>query len=213
MMVVFEKSVYELEVGMTQLAKTPSSDRDMNSFNRLMLIIMHLVSLLCRIQSTLDEEQEFLFKKTAYRLVQLNARGIKGFTPLHYACWRDSSAVGRYPVCTFPSVDVAQLLIEVGASVNAVDLEHNNALHIAAKNKPCKPDIMKLLLEKGAHLDACNMDHQNPMQMMKELTIYDVVSPLKFMNLQCIVARKIMEAGIPFDGHVPQKLADFVRLH
>ena len=213
MMVVFTKAVAELEKGLTHLAKIPPSERDMSHFNRLLVIIMHLICLICRIQHRMNKNEDVIFKQMAYKLVRLNSRGTKGYTPLHLACCKDTSSVGRYPVCTFPSGDVANLLIEVGASVNAVDLDHNTPLHVAAMNKPCKTDVMKVLLEKGAHLDACNLDHKNPMQLMRNTTIYDIVSPLNYMSLQCLAARKIIEFGLPYKGHIPQKLETFVQMH
>ncbi len=213
MMIVFEKAVQEMSIGMTQLGKTPSTDRDMSNFNRLLVIIMHLICLLCRITNRMTDQQQVIFKQTTYKLIKMNPRGSKGFTPLHLACAKDTSTVGRYPICSFPSAEVATLLIEVGASVNAVDLDHNAPLHTAAANKPCRSDVIHVLLEHGAHIDACNLDHKNPMQLLRNITIYDVVAPLNYMTLQCMAARKIIECGIPYKGHIPQRLEAFVRMH
>ena len=213
MIIVFEKAVQELEVGTEQVGKMPSTDRDITHFNRLLVIIMHFICLLCRIQATMTSQQEAHFKRIAYRFVRMDPRGIKRVTPLHLACNKETSTVGRYPVCTFPSEDVITLLVDVGANVNATDLDHNTALHVAAMNKPCKPAVIKVLLERGAHIDACNVDHKNPMELVRNITIYDVVSPLNYMTLQCIAARKIMEYDVSYKGHIPAKLETFVSMH
>lgn len=213
MIVVLEKAVQELETGVGQMAKNTPTEHDKTHFNRLLVIIMHLICLLCRVQKDIREEQEMHFKKIVYRLVRFDPRGAKAVTPLHLACSKDTSSVGRYPVCNFPSEEVAGLLIEVGANVNAVDLDHNTPLHAAANNKPCKQGVVRLLLDKGAHIDACNLDGRNPMQLIRKVTIYDIVSPLNYMTLQCMAARKIVESGISYKGHIPAKLEAFVSMH
>ena len=213
MMVVFSKAVRELELGMTQLAKTPATERETSHFNRLLVIIMHLVALICRNMNRCTEDGAMAFKKVAYRLVRMNPRGDKGYTPLHMACSEDTSTVGRYPMCNFPSLPVVDLLIEVGASVTAVDLNSNSPLHIAAANKKCPADIIRLLLDKGGHIDAVNIDRRNPMQLLQDNSIYDIVTPLNYMTLQCLAARKVEECGIPYKGQVPKKLESFLRMH
>ena len=213
MMVIFEKSVKELQFGMSHMAKSATSDKDLSHFNRLLVIIMHLLSLLCTLQNTMSEEQLNHFKRSAYVLVRMNPRGTKGYTPLHLACCKDTSVVGRYPVCAFPSTQLVELLLEVGADIDAVDLDHNTALHVACANKPPKPEVIQLLLDRGAHIDACNLDHKNPMQLVRNITIYDIVSPLNYMTLQCFAAQKIVEVGIAYKGHIPQKLEKFIRMH
>ena len=222
MMVVFKKSVHELGVGMTSIAKVPMTERDTTHFNRLLVIIMHLISLMCVVLPKATDDERLQFRKIAYQLVKMNPRGAKGYTPLHLACTKDTSTVGRYPVCGFPSVNVAELLIKVGASVNAVDLEHNAPLHVAAFSKPCKPDLIELLLNNGAHLDACNMDHVSPMQLLVDTGTDDTtdtaccckcVAPLKYLTLQCLAARTIVKYDIEYEGCVPTKLESFVRVH
>ena len=65
--------------------------------------------------------QVFEVKKAVYEFVNVGAKGRGGGTPLHLACARDSSSVGRYPICVFPSVAAIDLLLECGADPNAKD--------------------------------------------------------------------------------------------
>lgn len=213
MMVVYKKAVHELEVGIAQLSKVSVSENDMTNFNRLLVIIMHLICLLCRTQASMLPDQLQDFKTTTYKLVRADPRTSKGYTVLHLACSKETSIVGRYPVCSFPSFKVVSLLIEVGAKTNTTDANHNTALHIASMNRPCKPDIVKVLLDHGAHIDACNADNKTPMQLMHNMTIYDIVSPLNFMTLQCLAARKIIQCNIAYIGHIPSRLESFVKMH
>ena len=213
MLAVLQKTVRELELGKKHALKSGSGEREGSPLGRLLLIALHLMQLMCRQQHSFTADQLFQFKRTCYRLVRLNPLGSREQTALHLACTKEASTVGRYPVCSFPSVDVVRLLVEVGASVHAVDMDLNTPLHVAAMNNPCQPDIMRVLLDAGAHIDARNLDHRTSMMLLKNTSMYDIVSPLDYMNLQCLAARVIMEHGIEIEGHLPQKLEHFVKMH
>ena len=60
-------------------------------------------------------------KQAVYEFVKVGAKGRGGSSPLHLACSRDTSSVGRYPICNFPSVPTIDLLLQCGAPVNARD--------------------------------------------------------------------------------------------
>lgn len=65
--------------------------------------------------------QDYALKKALFDLVKLNARSRNGYTLLHLACTKDSATLSRYPICTFPSTDVIDLLLQVGADPDSVD--------------------------------------------------------------------------------------------
>lgn len=212
-MSVFSRALKELEKGSDQQSKLSITERDGSHFNRLLVIIMHLLCLMCRLKRNLEIDQEYNFKQMVYKLVHMKPRGSKGFTPLHLACCMETTKVGRYPVCAFPSSDVAQLLIEVGAKVDAVDVHGNTSLHIAASNRPCKSEVIRTLLRNGAHLDACNSDRKTAMQLIRGMSINDIVCPLNYLSLQCLSARKIVKCKIPYKGNIPKKLECFIEMH
>lgn len=220
-MTVFSKGVEEVERGMIYLAKlSPAekekllpSEKDGANFNRTLVILMHLICLLCRIKKGMRPEQEFYFKKTVYKLIKLKPLGPKNTSPLHLVCCKDTTTVGRYPVCSFPSAEVAELLIEVGASVNVIDEDGNTPLHTAATNKPCKLDVIRVLLNNGAHLDRCNAKRQNCMDLMRGVSIYDITSPVNYTTLQCLAAKVIVNHKLPYKGQVPKKLETLIELH
>lgn len=210
---VLLKAVKELDRGRKHLTTLEASERDTTNVNRLLVIIMHIMCLMCRLKRNLDGKEEEIFKMNIYSLIKMKPTSIKGQSPLHLACSKDTTNVGRYPVCSFPSLPVIALLLEVGCDVNAVDAEKNMPLHIAASNKPCRAEVFSLLLQHGAHIDACNMDRKTPMQLIRGTTIYDIASPLQFTTLQCLAARKIVKCTIPYKGFIPKRLEQFVEMH
>ena len=62
-------------------------------------------------------------------------------TPLHRAAWNNSNA------------EVVKILIEKGASVNALDGNKQTPLHKAAYNNS-NAEVVKILIEKGASVNA-----------------------------------------------------------
>jgi hypothetical protein len=190
-------------------------ERDVTYFNRTLVIILHLICLLTKLLPHLSKEETHQVKKAVFKFIKVDARGRGGQTPLHLACSRESSAVGRYPICQFPSAEVVSLLLECGADIEAQDNEENFPLHTAAINKPpAKPNVIMTLLENGAHLDAVNADERTFADLVKpRQPVHEVVNVLKFTNLQCLAARVIQRHNIPHAGLLPTKLSDFVELH
>ncbi|XP_067124477.1 protein fem-1 homolog C [Centruroides vittatus] len=209
---VFHRALQEIDTAMQHVSKIPPAERDSSHFHRTLIIVIHLIGLMCRLQPHLINEQDLELKKAVYRLVRMNPRGRNGRTPLHLTCFRDSSSISRYPVCTFPSPEVVDLLLEVGASPNAVDFDNNTPLHVAAMNKPCARTVFKTLLNHGAHLDFCNLDGMTALQLARNAALTDIY-PLRYLTLQCLCSQIIKKYNIPYKGLVPQKLESFVESH
>ncbi|KAK2140625.1 hypothetical protein LSH36_1289g00007 [Paralvinella palmiformis] len=214
MVTVYRKAVTEMERGNKQMKDSSSTpDKDVASLNRLLIIILHLTSLLCKIESQLSKEERFTFRKMVYDLVKTKPCGLRGYTLLHLACSRNTTTVGRYPVCSFPSADVVRLLLDVAAPVDAVDQDGDTALHVAASNKPCTTEIVRMLLEAGSHHDCCNQEHKTPYQLLSGVGISEISSPLQYVTLQCLAARTIIEEGIQYKGRIPNRMYKFVEMH
>lgn len=209
---VFQRALKEIETALELSRKQQQDLNDTSQFHRTLIIAMHLIGLMCRLQPHLNKSEEMKLKKAAYHLVRMNPRARNGWTPLHLACFKDSSSLGRYPVFTFPSPEVVDLLLEVGACPNAVDLGNNTPLHIAAMNKPCARGVFRLLLNHGAHLDLCNSEKQTPLQLVNQTALLDVF-PLRYINLQCLSARVIRTHKIPYKGWVHKRLEAFIDGH
>lgn len=63
-----------------------------------------------------------------FRFLKLQPCGKNGYSPLHLAVDRNTTCVGRYPVCKFPSLTVASILLECGADVNSRDDDDNRSV-------------------------------------------------------------------------------------
>lgn len=63
-----------------------------------------------------------------HRFLKLQPCGKNGYSPLHLAVDRNTTCVGRYPVCKFPSLTVASILLECGADVNSRDEDDNRSV-------------------------------------------------------------------------------------
>ena len=210
---VYKKAVQEVDNGIEFLMKEQKCERDHQNFNRLLVIVMHLLSLISKQIKFCSKEDSHTLKCLVYRMVQRKATGEKGFNVLHLAACKETSTVGKYPVCKFPSSEVAQLLIEVGASTTACDLEGNTPLHIAAKNKPVNREIMKLLLAHGAHIDASNHAGQTAEDLLHDITMHDIVCPINYTSLQCLAAKKVKQSNIAYKEHISEKLVEFLEMH
>ena len=217
-MSVFEKAVAEVKQGQEAFSNqtttnTTPPERDITYFNRTLVIILHLICLLTKLLPHLDNKQTHQVKKAVFDFIKVGARGRGGATALHLACSRDSSAVGRYPICQFPSAEVISLLLECGADIEARDNEDNYPLHTAASNKPAKSNVVSTLLDSGAHLDAVNGEGRTFGDLLRGQPLHEVVTVLKYSNLQCLAAQAIQKHNIPHKGQLPGKLSDFVELH
>lgn len=216
-MTVFNKAVEEVRMGQLNVRKNPlnsiSGDRDITYLNRTLIIILHLICLLTKLMPHLNDDQVHQVKESVYHFLKLNPRGRNGNTPLHLACARDSSSVGRYPICQFPSLDAVQLLLECGADPNAKDNDSNTSLHVAAQNKPAKPLLVQTLLDAGVHLDAVNSEGKTFESLLKGQSIHEVINPMRFTKLQCLAAQVIKREGINYSEALFPQLERFVDMH
>ena len=209
---IYRLAIKELEVGMRHIETNSNDDQDIGLYQRLLVIIMHLMSLLCQIQDTLMPMQKRELLQISYKLIKLNPRGPKDQSLLHLACDKKTSTVGRYPVCTFPSMGVVNLLLEVGGDVNILDEDLNTPLHIAASNQPCDEKIINLLLDRESHIDACNKNNETPLKLVGKDVAHNI-QPLNYITLQCLSAKKISKCGLVYKGIVPKKLEAFIQIH
>eukprot|EP00826_Nyctotherus_ovalis_P048485 TRINITY_DN571_c0_g2_i4.p1 TRINITY_DN571_c0_g2~~TRINITY_DN571_c0_g2_i4.p1 ORF type:complete len:752 (+),score=107.88 TRINITY_DN571_c0_g2_i4:334-2589(+) len=86
--------------------------------------------------------------------VNVNFKGLDGFTPLHYAV-----AEGQ--------LLASQFLIENGAEVNSVSDSLRTPLHIACSRNSI--DLMKLLADAGANVNVQDNDGDTPLHVLSEL--------------------------------------------
>ncbi|KAM9392204.1 protein fem-1 homolog C [Pholidichthys leucotaenia] len=207
LMGILSKSVLEIERAVKQSGPMPP---DPAQLSKALSIILHLICLLEKVPCT--AEQDHFKKETIYRFLKLHPCGKNGYSPLHLAVDRNTTCVGRYPVCKFPSLTVASILLECGADVNSRDEDDNSPLHIAASNG--HPDIMNLLISFGTHFDSTNAFQQTACDLLDEKELArNVIQPINHTTLQCLAARAIVKHSLDYRGNIPEKLEAFVLLH
>ena len=213
MVSVFTRAVNELEKSQVHFLKT-QNERDLKHLNRLVMIIMHLLALVSKQLRIVGHS--FELKQQIFRMLQLKPHISDGQTPLHLCSSMSTTTVGKFPVCSFPSADVARVLIELGSDVDCLDNQGNTALHIATSNKTINNqvvEVVKVLLEAGAHIDFTNESGVTPFKALENASFSGIVCPVRYVTLQCLAAATIKRCGIVFRDQLPPKIADFVSQH
>jgi len=212
-MTVFERAVREVRAGQVALETGEAKGGDSTYFNRTIVILLHLVCLFTKLLPHLDKSQVFEVKQAVFNFVGVGARGRGGSTPLHLACSKDSSSVGRYPICVFPSVPAIALLLECGADPNSTDFEGNTPLHTAAVSKPVKPAVIQTLLDAGGHFDHVNLEGKQFAQMLKNQPLHEIANPVRHTSLKCLSARVVRQHNLDSGAALPSTLLQFLSIH
>ena len=90
-----------------------------------------------------------------------------GITPLHYACFKNSK-------------NAVDLLLDLGANINAVDSEGNNCLHYAVNAN--NPTLLKKLLVRGADKNIPNKKGELPIDLARVNNFGKIVDILSAKN-------------------------------
>jgi len=198
--------------GQTALEAGELRGGDSTYFNRTIVILLHLVCLLTKLIPHIEKEKVYDVKQAVYEFVMVGAKGRGGSSPLHLACSRDTSSVGRYPICNFPSVPTIDLLLECGAPVDARDNDGNTPLHAAACNKPAKPGVIQSLLQNGAHFDLVNNDKKTFFNLLKGTPLHEITNSAVHSSLACLAARVVRKHDLELES-LPVTLQAFVLNH
>ncbi|XP_039291555.1 protein fem-1 homolog CG6966 isoform X1 [Nilaparvata lugens] len=210
---VLERAVREVGAGVRAATKPGASADITQHLNRVLVIALHLACLFGRLSTPITSDQRHLANSLIYQLVKMNVRGLNGQTPLHIACSSEATLVGRYPACSFPSVQLVKMLMAVGAEPNATDDQGNTPLHIAARLQPCSTALAKALLDGGAHLDT--VDQSGRTFRDYQPTIYNSVQPLNYLRLTCLAAQAVKRNAISCtaNGELPVTLLSLLHHH
>ena len=211
----FTLLVNNMESSLQLLQVRPIFRRHQENFDRILNCVSHLLFLLTSVHSTDDEKQRLV--EYVRHIVRINPRNSNGETLLHLAANRDntikSSSYFDEPQGTFfPSVSVAQLLIECGIDVSALDHKRNTPFHIASKMENYIAPLVQLLLEHGGHIDQVNSDGERPATLLMMIPSC-TIGPLQHISLQCLAASVVQRLKIRYQGEVPVSLEPFIEMH
>jgi ankyrin repeat protein len=109
----------------------------------------------------LDIVQELLKKDADPNLPSNNQFKV---TPLH-------------PACATSNLEIAILLIQNGADVNAKQMQHVTPLHSAAQKG--QPNLISLLVDNGADINAKMENGQTPLSIAKEANLMETADLIK----------------------------------
>lgn len=111
-----------------------------------------------------------------------------------------------------PNANIVKLLLEWGISVNERDASGCSPLLIACKPENYCRDVVRILVEYGAHPDHPDLYGRTPLSLLDKNPENDI--PLKnYISLQCMIANKILQVGVPYEMILPVKVCDFIRSH
>lgn len=156
-------------------------------------------------------KQVNMMKQLICDLLRLEPRTSNGDTLLHLVVSKSNTLSIPQPG-PFPDAAIAQLMLECGANVEAINYNLSTPLHIAALLSNFSPVVIKLLLQHGAHIDRQNGNGDYPHIMLQSIDGCHI-NHLQYINLKCLAARKVVEKGISFIGQVPVSLENFIRMH
>ena len=182
---------------------------------------LYLLAILTKVKCSKDEE--FRLCRMVYRFVQLGLvlHSKPGYTPLHMIC-DEGTLIDDFHVSDvvhFPSDVLVKLLLQCGADPNQVDANANTPLHVIVKyHKPISDfltlhNIIILLLEADTHADMVNNDGEIAAEAATTGVAEIILRTRNKMSLKCLSARVVNKYHIPYDGHVPHTLNDFIAMH
>lgn len=198
------------------LAERPVYRRHLENFDKLLRVLTHLLYVLHALPKQ-SVAQDADVRRLVARALAQQPLSAAGDSLLHLVVSRANTMkptafFEEAHVHVFPDAPLAELLLECGADVEAVNESRSTPLHVAALRNNFRPDVVQTLLRHGAHLDRRNANGNQPHRMLAGIGEC-ALNPLQHISLQCLAARKIVERRIAFAGEVPAALEHFIRIH
>ncbi|CAG0890426.1 unnamed protein product [Darwinula stevensoni] len=225
---VLSAGVDELERNHQRLHSLTSNAEDINEAmaSDELESNMHTVLYLLVIAGQLkfpegDERTQCPVRQIIYRLNRIPLKTRQGRSLLHLACCASTPVDDFHTndVCRFPCDTTAQLLIECGADVNAMDADRNTPLHLIVGYLNAISDFMTLhniilsLLSAGAHVDVVNVKGKTPFQAASTGVAEIILKTQMQLSLKCLAAKAVNNFHIAYHGTVPVDLEGFIQLH
>ncbi|XP_063980650.1 protein fem-1 homolog B isoform X2 [Diachasmimorpha longicaudata] len=184
-------------------------------------ILTILVKLMALNEKAYDEDSVKKARFLVHKLCALKMTLRDGQTLLHLAV-NSKTPVDDFhtnDVCKFPCSATAQLLINCGADVNAMDNERNTPLHVIVTYQKPISDFMTLhsivleLVDAGAHMDIVNSQGKTPYDAATTGVAEILLRTQTKLSLQCMAAKAVKTYNLSYSGNVPRSLESFIELH
>ena len=233
-LITFEEVLEVLQMATTNLEdairviipRNFEQDVDLNLI--FMKLVLHLVSLITKLE--MHSDQQVRLKQLVYRVFRCQLKNKREQTLLHLSVLHCTSHIkarffgGKSEnerfFSPFPNIEVEKLLLECGANVNAVDDEHNTALHLcseALRNLELEQHynmlkrIAVLLLNSSAHVDMVNISGMRAADGLTSSWLE--MNMMNFVSLKCLAANAVVKYKITQAGCVNDSLESFVQMH
>lgn len=181
--------------------------------------LLYLLVILTKLK--VDEKQNTELCSTVYKFLRQRPQLRNGYTPLHMAV--DSATVVDdfhvINIVSFPSGSVCKLLIDCGADIDAQDNLGNTPLHIIVQYINPIDDFENLhecmvsLINADAHMDIVNKRRKTALDISTTGVAEIILRTNSKIRLLCIASRVVKKCKIPYKGHIPVTLEEFVELH
>ncbi|KAK0070395.1 protein fem-1 C, partial [Biomphalaria pfeifferi] len=152
------------------------------------------------------------------RLIRLNPRGDLSETLLHMCLdihLLDSMDINHHMKRHWPSCEMVDILLLLGANPHARDLDGNTVLHKAvllhSEEHGLTSELITTLLKRGVHLDQVNHKGQTALDLLSPGDGLRQVDTM--FSLQCLAARTAATYKLSYIGEIPRDLYSFIELH
>ena len=121
------------------LGVAPQFRRQLDSYDKMLRIVTHLLHLATRLQ---DHADCLDLRRRIHHIVHhIDPRSTAGDTLLHLSVMKNNNLFEEGQYAFFPSVEVTKLLIECGAKVNALNNSLSSPLHTASMKNNYKQEV------------------------------------------------------------------------
>ncbi|XP_037043236.1 protein fem-1 homolog CG6966 [Bradysia coprophila] len=195
----------------------PVHKKQQENFDRVLKCVTHLIYLM--VKCAKEEHEKRKVFNSVQTLVLGNIRSaITNDTLLHLSVSRLNVIKSSYFQyennirVVFPNIEVAKLLIDCGADVNAQNESRSTPLHVASIAYNYDGTLIQMLLDAGAHLDQPNKYDDRAVQFIT-MNATNIIPLINYTTLKCQAATVITKYKIPYRNQIPKTLEDFVKLH
>ncbi|KAJ6623917.1 Protein fem-1 like C [Pseudolycoriella hygida] len=220
------EDVYEVLLLLTEnildtrelLQVRPVHKKQQENFDKVFKCVTYLIFLL--VKCAVSEHEKRLVFNSVRTLVLSDIRSACNNDTLLHLCVSRLNVIKSSYIqyesdtrkAVFPNVEVAKLLIDCGADVNAQNESRSTPLHVASIAYNYDGELIQTLLDAGAHLDQPNKYDDRAVNFIT-MNATNVIPLINYTTLKCQAATVVAKYKIPYRNQVPKTLENFIKLH